>query len=141
MLKFTLLLLLCTAVISSATPDLFRGCVPRSVNRTARNRCIMIPEGELRLNRTYYMLLAEEVLQKSSNQLHKRFLNTVYKITRAATQENGSSRDHKFILLPRRCYVGRETIYALAALERSVKGQQAHNASHYAIAGTPCGPQ
>ncbi|KAL1445693.1 hypothetical protein MTO96_029060 [Rhipicephalus appendiculatus] len=88
MLKFTLLLL-CTAVITSATPDLFRGCVPRSVNRTARNRCIMIPEGELRLNRTYYMLLAEEVLQKSSNQLHKRFLNTVYKITRAATQYRG----------------------------------------------------
>ncbi|KAL1445696.1 hypothetical protein MTO96_029063 [Rhipicephalus appendiculatus] len=89
MLKFTLLLLLCTAVISSATPDLFRGCVPRSVNRTARNRCILIPEGELRLNRTYYMLLAEEVLQKSSNQLHKRFLNTVYRITRGATQVNG----------------------------------------------------
>ncbi|KAL1445698.1 hypothetical protein MTO96_029065 [Rhipicephalus appendiculatus] len=86
MLKFTLLLLLCTAFISATTPDLFRGCVPSSGNRTATHRCIIIPKKELHLNLKYYTILAEKVLQKSSNQLHKRFLNTVYKITRAAIQ-------------------------------------------------------
>ncbi|KAL1470509.1 hypothetical protein MTO96_040377 [Rhipicephalus appendiculatus] len=86
MLKITLLLLLCTAVISAHTPDLFKGCVLSSGNRTAPHTCIIIPKTELGPNLTYYTILAEGVLQKSSNQLHKRFLNTVYKLTRAATE-------------------------------------------------------
>ncbi|KAL1471391.1 hypothetical protein MTO96_039956 [Rhipicephalus appendiculatus] len=99
MLKFTLLLLLCTAVVSAHTPDFFRGCVPRSGSRTAPHTCIMIRNREISLNLTSYMMLAEAVLQKSSNQLHKRFLNTVYKITRAAIEVNGLCQAQFFMNL------------------------------------------
>ncbi|KAL1471392.1 hypothetical protein MTO96_039957 [Rhipicephalus appendiculatus] len=71
------------------TPDLFRGCVASSGNQTATQTCIMIPKQELRPYLTYYTMLTEVVLQRSCNQLDKKFLNTAYKITRAAIEYRG----------------------------------------------------
>ncbi|KAL1420047.1 hypothetical protein MTO96_024634 [Rhipicephalus appendiculatus] len=86
MFKFTLHLLLCTAVFSAHTPDLFKGCVPCSGNHTAPHTCTMIPNSALHTHRTYYAMLAEAVLQKSSHQPHEKLVNTLYNVTRAAVK-------------------------------------------------------
>ncbi|XP_075722757.1 uncharacterized protein LOC142765524 [Rhipicephalus microplus] len=90
MFQFALLLLLCTPAISSHRPDLFRGCVPTSENhRKTPHACIVVPTSELSTHGAFYTKLAESVLQKPSNQLQPKFLNTVYNVTRAAVKYPG----------------------------------------------------
>ncbi|XP_037275358.2 uncharacterized protein LOC119168010 [Rhipicephalus microplus] len=87
MFKFAIHLLLCAAVLTAQTPDLFKNCVPASGSVKAPQICVLIPHGELLRYVTYYWLLAESVLQKPSNQLEPKYVNAVYNLTRVAVKD------------------------------------------------------
>ncbi|KAL1486910.1 hypothetical protein MTO96_046759 [Rhipicephalus appendiculatus] len=86
MFKFTLLLLLCAAVITTHKPlDMLRGCVANHGKRPVPGKCIMIPKRELRLNKMY-MVLAEAVLQMHYTQSTGNRLITIFNVTRVGRQ-------------------------------------------------------
>ncbi|XP_075721583.1 uncharacterized protein LOC119168009 [Rhipicephalus microplus] len=89
MFKLTLFLLLCTAIISVRTLDLFNDCVWDADKIKEPYRCMFIPLEEVYAYIPYYIRLAEAVLQQHANQLSPKYLNTFYNVTRVAVKNRG----------------------------------------------------
>ncbi|KAL1482894.1 hypothetical protein MTO96_033496 [Rhipicephalus appendiculatus] len=86
MFKFTVLLLLCAAVIATHGPwDMLRGCVANPGGRQTPGKCFLVPERELRTNERY-MMLAEAILQTHADQSPASRLNTIFNISRVGHQ-------------------------------------------------------
>ncbi|XP_037275363.2 uncharacterized protein LOC119168014 [Rhipicephalus microplus] len=86
MFRFTVLLILCVAVIGShKLVDMMRGCVAKHGKQQTPGECILVPKRELR-NNELYMVLAEAVLQTHYNQFPASRLNTIFNITRVGRQ-------------------------------------------------------
>ncbi|XP_037500022.1 uncharacterized protein LOC119374035 isoform X2 [Rhipicephalus sanguineus] len=85
MFKFTVLLLLCAAAISTRSQDVFRGCAATSSDPDLPGKCFQLPEYQFRNNKAY-MGLAEEVLKLHSNHTTGRYVDTILRISRVVNQ-------------------------------------------------------
>ncbi|XP_037500021.1 uncharacterized protein LOC119374035 isoform X1 [Rhipicephalus sanguineus] len=89
MFKFTVLLLLCAAAISTRSQDVFRGCAATSSDPDLPGKCFQLPEYQFRNNKAY-MGLAEEVLKLHSNHTTGRYVDTILRISRVVNQRAGA---------------------------------------------------